>query len=387
MHKSHHIVIVTASGRDEFGAGAGAPVVSTLHGRAFRPFRRTPRRRLVARCRIRSPSAARHAEIGVNTTEAGENQGQAARAHPHRNGDGGRDHRDHGEGRAPEASTSTATAPTARGGSRASSCRKRSATRSRDRSNVIVSFDATLSRFRVVQDYNNNDTINTTDLVQYRNMADGARSSRSRAGAAPSARTGPRRPPPFNGAGLDDGLGPSDRHLPPRRLGQRRTSTVFITTNAGRAHGVPRALCIRSPPAERPLQVQRLRLGQDRHHDEPPPRHFRTQVRRARAPPRHDARRGHDRDRDHERRDDRPREVRRQFEHVTAKSNDMSLASDLAVRASSRSRRIASIRPSSRRSTTSPRRSRRIPSTTGSRGRPSRCAAPAARRAPTTTSR
>jgi prepilin-type N-terminal cleavage/methylation domain-containing protein len=41
-------------------------------------------------------------------------------------------------------------------------------------SNVIVSFDAVINRFRVVQDYNNNDTINTTDLVQYRNMAEGA---------------------------------------------------------------------------------------------------------------------------------------------------------------------------------------------------------------------
>lgn len=41
-------------------------------------------------------------------------------------------------------------------------------------SNVIVSFDATLNRFRVVQDWNNNDTINTTDQVEYRNMGDGA---------------------------------------------------------------------------------------------------------------------------------------------------------------------------------------------------------------------
>lgn len=41
-------------------------------------------------------------------------------------------------------------------------------------SNVIVSFDSTLSRFRIVQDYNNNDTINTADLVTYRNMGEGA---------------------------------------------------------------------------------------------------------------------------------------------------------------------------------------------------------------------
>ena len=32
-------------------------------------------------------------------------------------------------------------------------------------SNVIVSFDVNYNRFRVVQDYNNNDTINTADLV------------------------------------------------------------------------------------------------------------------------------------------------------------------------------------------------------------------------------
>jgi prepilin-type N-terminal cleavage/methylation domain-containing protein len=42
-------------------------------------------------------------------------------------------------------------------------------------SNVIVSFDSAYNRLRVVQDYNNNDTINTGELVQYRKMADGAR--------------------------------------------------------------------------------------------------------------------------------------------------------------------------------------------------------------------
>jgi prepilin-type N-terminal cleavage/methylation domain-containing protein len=42
-------------------------------------------------------------------------------------------------------------------------------------SNVIVSFDSAYSRLRVVQDYNNNDTINTGELIQYRKMADGAR--------------------------------------------------------------------------------------------------------------------------------------------------------------------------------------------------------------------
>jgi prepilin-type N-terminal cleavage/methylation domain-containing protein len=42
-------------------------------------------------------------------------------------------------------------------------------------SNVIVSFDSAYNRLRVVQDYNNNDTINTGELIQYRKMADGAR--------------------------------------------------------------------------------------------------------------------------------------------------------------------------------------------------------------------
>jgi prepilin-type N-terminal cleavage/methylation domain-containing protein len=42
-------------------------------------------------------------------------------------------------------------------------------------SNVIVSFDLTGNRVRVVQDYNNNDTLNTNDLVQYRHLEEGAR--------------------------------------------------------------------------------------------------------------------------------------------------------------------------------------------------------------------
>jgi prepilin-type N-terminal cleavage/methylation domain-containing protein len=41
-------------------------------------------------------------------------------------------------------------------------------------SNVIVSFDPVLNRFRSVQDFNNNDTINTADLITYRNMGEGA---------------------------------------------------------------------------------------------------------------------------------------------------------------------------------------------------------------------
>ena len=42
-------------------------------------------------------------------------------------------------------------------------------------SNVIVSFDLTNNRLRVVQDYNNNDTLNTNDLVQYRRLEEGAK--------------------------------------------------------------------------------------------------------------------------------------------------------------------------------------------------------------------
>lgn len=41
-------------------------------------------------------------------------------------------------------------------------------------SDVIVSFDYTKQRFRIVEDYNNNDTLNTTDRIQYRKMGEGA---------------------------------------------------------------------------------------------------------------------------------------------------------------------------------------------------------------------
>jgi len=41
-------------------------------------------------------------------------------------------------------------------------------------SDVIVSFDYTYQRFRIVEDYNNNDTLNTTDRVVYRKMGEGA---------------------------------------------------------------------------------------------------------------------------------------------------------------------------------------------------------------------
>ena len=92
-------------------------------------------------------------------------------------------------------------------------------------SNVIVSFDPTYNKFRVVQDYNNNDTINTTDLVQYRNMAEGAVFSK------PSW-TGCGRSGRHRAGGRDqrcrahDDLRADDDHLPPRRLGQHRSHVV-----------------------------------------------------------------------------------------------------------------------------------------------------------------
>ena len=42
-------------------------------------------------------------------------------------------------------------------------------------SNVIVSFDSLYSRLRIVQDYNNNDTLNTGDWTQYRALEDGGK--------------------------------------------------------------------------------------------------------------------------------------------------------------------------------------------------------------------
>ncbi|MGH7653750.1 MAG: pilus assembly FimT family protein [Gemmatimonadaceae bacterium] len=97
-------------------------------------------------------------------------------------------------------------------------------------SNVIVSFDSLLNRFRVVQDYNNNDTINTTDQVQYRKMAEGAifampnwSSAVGEDGTAPTAA--------FSGTGLSMISG-----LPTvifRRDGSASGDvTVFVTTRA-----------------------------------------------------------------------------------------------------------------------------------------------------------
>ncbi|MHB8838327.1 MAG: type II secretion system protein [Gemmatimonadaceae bacterium] len=45
-------------------------------------------------------------------------------------------------------------------------------------SNVIVSFDTTYARLRLVEDYNNNDTLNTTDRVTFRRLEEGAHFAR-----------------------------------------------------------------------------------------------------------------------------------------------------------------------------------------------------------------
>ncbi|MBW7935092.1 MAG: prepilin-type N-terminal cleavage/methylation domain-containing protein [Gemmatimonadaceae bacterium] len=41
-------------------------------------------------------------------------------------------------------------------------------------SNVIVSIDTVYARLRIVEDYNNNDTLNTTDRVSFRRLEEGA---------------------------------------------------------------------------------------------------------------------------------------------------------------------------------------------------------------------
>lgn len=98
-------------------------------------------------------------------------------------------------------------------------------------SNVIVSFDSLLNRFRVVQDYNNNDTINTTDLVQYRKMAEGAMFAKPNwTGAVGVDSTAPTAA--FSGTGLSTISG-----LPTvifRRDGSASGNlTVFVTTRSG----------------------------------------------------------------------------------------------------------------------------------------------------------
>jgi prepilin-type N-terminal cleavage/methylation domain-containing protein len=97
-------------------------------------------------------------------------------------------------------------------------------------SNVIVSFDPVISRFRVVQDYNNNDTINTTDLVTYRNMAEGAVFAKpSWTGAVGQDGTTPAAA--INGAGLMTVSGLTTIIF--RRDGSASTDlTLFVTTRA-----------------------------------------------------------------------------------------------------------------------------------------------------------
>jgi prepilin-type N-terminal cleavage/methylation domain-containing protein len=97
-------------------------------------------------------------------------------------------------------------------------------------SNVIVSFDPTYNRLRVVQDYNNNDTINTTDLVQYRKMAEGAMFSKPAwSGAVGVDGTAPAAA--INGAGLLTISGLTTLIF--RRDGSASSDvTLFITTRA-----------------------------------------------------------------------------------------------------------------------------------------------------------
>lgn len=97
-------------------------------------------------------------------------------------------------------------------------------------SNVIVSFDSAYNRLRVVQDYNNNDTINTTDLVQYRKMAEGAMFAKpSWTGAVGQDGTSPAAA--INGAGLTMVSGLTTLIF--RRDGSASSDvTLFVTTRA-----------------------------------------------------------------------------------------------------------------------------------------------------------
>jgi prepilin-type N-terminal cleavage/methylation domain-containing protein len=97
-------------------------------------------------------------------------------------------------------------------------------------SNVIVSFDSLYNRFRVVQDYNNNDTINTTDQIQFRKMAEGAMFAKPNWTAAVGV-NGQAPTGAFTGSGLSTISG-----LPTvifRRDGSASGDlTIFVTTRA-----------------------------------------------------------------------------------------------------------------------------------------------------------
>lgn len=97
-------------------------------------------------------------------------------------------------------------------------------------SNVIVSFDPTYNRLRIVQDYNNNDTINTTDLVTYRGMAEGALFAKpSWTGAVGVDGTVPAAA--INGAGLKTVSGLTTLIF--RRDGSASSNvTLFVTMRA-----------------------------------------------------------------------------------------------------------------------------------------------------------
>jgi hypothetical protein len=81
-----------------------------------------------------------------------------------------------------------------------------------------------------VQDYNNNDTINTTDLVQYRNMAEGAVFAKPAwTGATGVDGTAPAAA--INGAGLKTVSGLTSLIF--RRDGSASSDvTLFVTTRA-----------------------------------------------------------------------------------------------------------------------------------------------------------
>ena len=111
-------------------------------------------------------------------------------------------------------------------------------------SNVIVSLDINYNRFRVVQDYNNNDTINTTDLVTWRNMGEGAIFSQPTwSGAVGADSVAPTAA--FAGTGLLTVSG-----LPTiifRRDGSASTNFyVYVTTRVGVPTEYREVICIAS---------------------------------------------------------------------------------------------------------------------------------------------
>jgi prepilin-type N-terminal cleavage/methylation domain-containing protein len=97
-------------------------------------------------------------------------------------------------------------------------------------SNVIVSFDSVFSRLRIVQDYNNNDTINTADWVQYRKLPEGAVFA-TPSWSHPAGADGTTPTASFDGAGLTTVSGL--KSIVFRRDGSASSNmTLFVTTRA-----------------------------------------------------------------------------------------------------------------------------------------------------------